>query len=105
MVTKQLYVECLISMPVNYTCTNLTAHLESTSHDAITDYLRRERQTARHFWELTEPIIDNQGEAHLIINDSVLDKRHSQVMELVKRQYSGNVHGLVQGIGIVNFSS
>lgn len=102
MVTKQLYVEYLISTPVNYTCTNLAAHLESTSHDAITDYLRRERHTSRHLWELAEPLIDNQAEAYLIVDDSVLDKRHSRVMELVKRQYSGNVHDLVQGIGIVN---
>jgi SRSO17 transposase len=102
MVTKQLYVEYLISTPVNYTCTNLAAHLEGTSHDAISDYLRRERHTARHLWELAEPLIDNQRDTYLIIDDSVLDKRHSQVMELVKRQYSGNVHGLVQGIGIVN---
>ena len=102
MMTKQIYVEYLISTPVNYTCTNLAAHLEGTSHDAINDYLRRERHTARHLWELAEPLIDNQGEAYLIVDDSVVDKRHSQVMELVKRQYSGNVHGLVQGIGIVN---
>lgn len=102
MVTKQLYVEYLISTPVNYTCTNLAAHLEGTSHDAINDYLRRERHTARHLWELAESLIDNQAEAYLIVDDSVLDKRYAQAMELVKRQYSGNVHGLVQGIGIVN---
>jgi hypothetical protein len=47
-------------------------------------------------------LIDNQAEAYLIVNDSVLDKRYAQAMELVKRQYRGNVHGLVQGIGIVN---
>lgn len=81
MVTKQLYVEYLISTPVNYTCTNLAAHLEGTSHDAINDDLRRERPTARHLWELAEPLIDNQAEAYLIVDDSVLDKRHSQVRE------------------------
>ncbi len=102
MMTKQLYVEYLISTPVNYTCTNLASHLENTSHDAINDYLRRERYTGRHLWELSEPLIDNQQEAYLIIDDSVLDKRYSQAIELVKRQYSGNVHGLVRGIGIVN---
>jgi len=36
------------------------------------------------------------------VNDSVQDKRYSRSIELVKRQYSGNVHGLVRGIGIVN---
>lgn len=102
MVTKRLYVEYLISTPVNYTCTNLAAHLENTSHDAINDYLRREKHTARRLFELAEPLISNKEEAYLIVDDSVLDKRHARVMELLKRQYSGNVHGLVQGIGIVN---
>lgn len=102
MVTKKLYVEYLISTPVNYTCTNLAAHMESTSHDAINDYLRRERHTARRLFELAEPLINNQEDSYLIVDDSVLDKRHSRIMELVKHQYSGNAHGLVQGIGIVN---
>jgi len=102
MITKQQYVQYLISTPVNYTCTNLANHLEDTSHDTVNDYLRRERNTARHIWELAGPLINNQSDAYLIIDDSVQDKRHSHVMELVKRQYSGNVHGLVKGIGIVN---
>ena len=38
----------------------------------------------------------------MIVDDSVVDKRYAQSIELVKRQYSGNAHSLVQGIGIVN---
>lgn len=33
--------------------------------------------------------------------DSVQDKRDSQFIALTKRQYSGNVHGMVRGIGLV----
>jgi len=102
MITKQQYVQYLISTPVNYTCTNLADHLEDTSHDAVNDYLRREKHTARQIWELAEPLINNQPGGYLIVDDSVQDKRYSQVMELVKHQYSGNEHGLVKGIGIVN---
>ena len=36
-ITKQKYVEYLISTPVNYTCTNLSDHLEDVSHDAISN--------------------------------------------------------------------
>ena len=47
--TKQQYIEYLICTPGgNYTCTNLADHLDAqpgTSHDAITDYLRREKLT------------------------------------------------------------
>lgn len=102
MITKRQYVQYLISTPVNYTRTNFADHLEGTSHDAVNDYLRRQRHTARQIWDLAEPLIDNRPGNYLILDDSVQDKRHSRVMELVKRQYSGNEQGLVKGIGIVN---
>jgi len=34
MMTKQQYVEYLVSTPINYTCSNLAEHLEGVSHDA-----------------------------------------------------------------------
>jgi len=102
MITKQQYVEYLVSTPINYTCSNFAEHLEGVSHDAVTDYLARERHTARHLWELVRHLIDDSPDAFLIIDDSVQDKRYSRKIELVKRQYSGNEHGLVSGIGVVN---
>jgi hypothetical protein len=32
MITKQQYVEYLISTPIYYTCTNLAKHLDGVSH-------------------------------------------------------------------------
>ena len=37
-ITKQQYVEYVISTPINYTCTNLAAHLEQVSHYAVNNY-------------------------------------------------------------------
>ena len=96
------YVEYLISTPLNYTCSNLADHLENTSHDAVTDYLQRERLTANHLWEITEHLVDDSEESYLIIDDSVQNKQYSKSIELVKRQYSGATGGLVRGIGVVN---
>ncbi|MCB1919307.1 MAG: transposase [Candidatus Competibacteraceae bacterium] len=101
-ITKQRYVEYIINTPVNYTCTNLADHLDNISHDAINDYLRRERHTAHGVWELAESLINNGNEAYLIFDDSVQDKGFSKKIERVKRQYSGNAHGLAKGIGVVN---
>jgi hypothetical protein len=101
-ITKQRYVEYVISTPINYTCTNLANHLDNISYDAINDYLRGEKHTARTVWELAEPLINNSNEAYLILDDSVQDKSYSKKIEMVKRHYSGNAHGLVKGIGIVN---
>ena len=102
MITKQKYVEYLISTPINYTCTNLAEHLEKVSHDVVSDYLKRERLTARHLWELVQSLIDDSSDAYLIIDDSVQNKRYSRSIEMVKRQYSGAEGGLVKGIGVVN---
>ncbi len=52
MITKRQYIEYLISTPVNYTCSHLAEHLDGVSHDAITDYLQREKLTASSLWEL-----------------------------------------------------
>ena len=102
MITKQQYVEHIIATPVNYTCTNLAEHLDGVSHDVVSNYLKRERLTARHLWELVEGLIDDGPDACIIFDDSVQDKRYSRSIELVKRQYSGAVGGLVRGIGVVN---
>ena len=102
MISKQQYVEYLICTIGNFTSTNLAEHLDQVSHDTITDYLQGERLTARTLWELVDELIVDGPQAFLIVDDSVQDKRYSRFIELVKLQYSGAVHGLVRGIGIVN---
>lgn len=39
---------------------------------------------------------------YVIFDDSVLDKNFSTWIELVRRQCSGNTHGIIKGIGLVN---
>lgn len=101
-ITKQQYVEYLVSTPINYTCSNLAEHLEGVGHDAVSDSLERERHTARQVWELAQHLIDDSLSAFLFLDDSVQDKRYSRKIALVNRQYSGNEHGVVAGIGVVN---
>src|SRR5215204_6130963 len=102
MVTKRQYIEYLVSSPANYTCTNLAAHLEGVSHDAVSDYLARTKTTAAHLWELVQPLLNDTEQAYLIVDDSVQDKRYSRQIELVQPQYSGAEGGIVRGIGVVN---
>lgn len=102
MLTKKQYIEFLISTPLNYTCTNLAAHRQTMSHDVVSDFLRRERFTPGQLWELVQNYISDSSDSFLIVDDSVQDKRYSRFIALVKKQYSGNEHGLVKGIGIVN---
>lgn len=37
-----------------------------------------------------------------MFDDTVLDKRHATEIETSQRQYSGNEHGVIQGIGLIN---
>lgn len=102
MVTKRQYIEYLVHTPINYTGSNLANHLEEVSHDAVSDYLAREKATARQIWELAKEVIKDDESSYLIVDDSVQDKKYSRKIELVKNQYSGAEHRLVNGIGIVN---
>src|SRR5438477_183719 len=102
MITNKQYIEYLISTPVNYTCRNLALDLEAISHDAVTNVLSGQHLTARDLYKLVRPVLKDSDDAYLLVDDSVQDKRYSTKIELTKRQYSGNEHGLVRGIGVVN---
>jgi len=102
MITRNQYIEYLLSTPINYTCSNLSEHLENVSHDTVTDFLQNQKFTPRDLWDLVKDRIDDSAEAFLLVDDSVQNKQYSNAIETVKLQYSGNEHGLVKGIGVVN---
>lgn len=39
---------------------------------------------------------------YLLFDDTILDKRFSTSIELVRRQYSGNEHRVIRGIGLIS---
>ena len=64
--------------------------------------MRRERLTPRLLWENVFPLIQSHEQAYIIFDDTVLDKRYSEEIELTRKQYSGNEHRVLRGIGLVN---
>src|SRR5215475_4786153 len=102
MITKEQYIEFLISTPMNYTCTHLADHLSGVSHDSITDFLKSQRLTAESIWTCAKTLINDTEESFLIADDSVQEKPYAQAIELVYPHYSGNKHTVVRGIDIVN---
>jgi hypothetical protein len=100
--TKLNYCQYLLSSQINYTMTNLAEHLETISHDAINYYLKREKLTARLLWDNVKEVVEPDPNGYIIFDDSVLDKRYSEEIEIVRRQYSGNEHGVLKGIGVVS---
>ena len=74
MITKNQYIEYLLNTPINYTCSNLAAHLENVSHDSVTDFLNNSKFTPKELWELVKDRIDDREEAFLLVDDSVQNK-------------------------------
>ncbi len=100
--TTNLYCHYMMNTALNYTGTYLSEHYEDLSHDSVTRFLRSGKLKPSMIWEQVkkELILSEQG--YIIVDDTVLDKSYSRKIEGVKRQYSGNAHGLVLGIGVVN---
>ena len=69
MITKNQYIEYLLSTPINYTCSNLSAHLENVSHDSVTDFLQSSKFAPADLWELVKERIDDSAEAFLLVDD------------------------------------
>lgn len=99
--TKLDYCQYLISSQINYTLTNLADHLEPVSHDRVNRYLRQEKLTPRLLWDNVKHLLLANENAYVIFDDTVLDKRYAQKIELTRRQYSGNEHRVIRGIGVV----
>ncbi len=102
MLTQTKYIEYLLSTPGNYTCTHLADHLLEVSHDQVNRFLRTSELVATQLRELVLPLLNDSPEAFLLVDESGQDKRYSRFSELANRQYSGNTHGPVTGIGLVN---
>jgi hypothetical protein len=84
--TKLNYCQYLLSSQTNFTLTHLAEHLQQFSHDTINRYLGGEKLTPRLLWDKVKPLMSPDASAYLIFDDTVLDKRYSASIELVRRQ-------------------
>ena len=66
----------------------------------INRYLAGERIPPRLVWENVKPHLVQIEQGYVIFDDTVLDKRYAQKIALVRRQYSGNAKGVINGIGV-----
>jgi len=100
-ITRLDYCQFLLSSQINYTLTYFAEHVEHWSHDMVNRYLRGERIPPRLVWENVQPDLVRSSTGYLVFDDTVLDKRYSDQIEVVRRQYSGNVKKVIKGIGVV----
>ena len=101
--TRLDYCQYLLVSQINYTLTHYADHTRNAmSHDAIDRYLRNDRLTPRLVWEHVRSQIQASPHGYVVFDDTVLDKNYSHKIDMVRLQFSGNAHGLVKGIGLVN---
>ncbi len=100
-VSRLDYCQYLLVSQINYTLTNFADHCERLSHDAVNRYLRGDSITPRLIWDNVRSQVVVTERGYLIFDDTVLDKNYSHSIELVRRPYSGNAHGVIKGIGVV----
>ncbi len=100
-VTRLDYCQYLLVSQINYTLTNFAKHSEQFSHDALNRYLNGEKLSPKLTWENVQNQVIQMPKGFVIFDDTVADKDFSHKIELVRRQYSGNAHAVIKGIGIV----
>jgi hypothetical protein len=99
--TRLDYCQFLLTSPVNYTLTYFADHVKGLSHDRINRYLAQENVTAEDLWQSVQKAIVTDDSGYLLFDDTVLDKRYSSRIEAVYKQYSGNEHTVIRGIGVI----
>jgi hypothetical protein len=100
-VTRLAYCQYLLVSQINYTLTNYADHTEKFSHDMANRYLAEDEVRPRLVWENIKDQVIRSAYGFLVFDDTVIDKNFSRRIELVRKQYSGNAHGVIKGIGVV----
>lgn len=100
-VTRLDYCQYLLVSQINYTLTNYAEHTEKFSHDMANRYLAGDELRPRLVWENVQSQVVPSPYGFVVFDDTVLDKRFARRIELVRRQSSGNAHGVIKGIGVV----
>ena len=99
--TRLDYCQYLLVSQKNYTLTNCATHTASLSHDRINRYLRTDKLTPKLVWEHVRSDIIHSRQGYILFDDTIVDKNSSHSIESVRRQYSGNSHGIIKGVGVV----
>lgn len=100
--TLEQYCQYLLNTQINYTCTNMADHVDGMSHDSVYRFLRSADLTPALVWEHVKEDVVLSPSGYIIFDDTVLEKVFSFKIEGVRKQYSGNKHAVIKGIGVVN---
>jgi hypothetical protein len=99
--TSQNYGQFLVNSHTNFTGTYFADTVESLEHDSVYRFLKDNKITPAMLREKVMPGLVQSSNGFVVFDDTVIDKNHSRSIELVRKQYSGNAHRVIRGIGVV----
>lgn len=101
--TKELYCTFLRVTSQRYSALSLSdVSPTPLSHDSISRWLEETHCQPKDIWsEVKSCVLKTTGV--IVADETVLDKSRSSKIDLVRWQYSGNVHDVIKGIGMLNF--
>jgi hypothetical protein len=100
-VTTIDYGQFLINSPVNFTGTYFADTVDGLEHDSVHRFLKNSRLTPALIREKIGDVIVYSSKGRVLFDDTVLDKSFGQSIEGVVKQYSGNAHHVINGIGVI----
>ena len=95
------YCQFLLVSQVNYTQTYFAEHSEEYSHDQMNRLMRENKLRPQELRQMVRAELVLSENGYILFDDTVLDKRHSFAIEVVRRQWSGNEKKVIKGIGVV----
>ena len=96
-----MYGQFLVNTPDNVTGTYFADTADSFSHDQVSRFLAGSKLTPRIVRDKAYRAVAYTSHGFVLFDDTVIDKDFSRSIEMVRKQYSGNAHGIVRGIGVV----
>ena len=100
-VSAMSYGQFLVNSPVNFTGTYFAGTVDGLEHDSIYRFLKNNKITPASLREKISDVIVYSPNGRVLFDDSVMDKSGSSKIEGAVKQYSGNAHHVVVGIGVV----
>lgn len=99
--THEDYCQFLLVSQTNFTQTYFADHREDVSHDDLNRMMRHAQLSPRDLRDRVRSDLILSENGYILYDDVVLDKNHSFAIEVVRRQWSGNVKQVIKGIGVV----
>lgn len=97
----RLYSNFLVGNQNRYSGVEMSKVTDGMAHDAVSRWLSKFTFRPQELWNQVKDVVSIKS-GYLVLDDTTLNKQYSRENELAKLQYSGDEHGLVNGINLVN---